>query len=293
MHLTLSGYSTALFSTWYFVEELGLLLDCGDGLMSNLLQKSRKINHVFISHADRDHLAGLLQFNQLNARDGFPFIHYPKDSGSFAALADFSRNFDPHVKGTIWTPIADKQKIWIRKDIYVQAIRNHHVPCADDVQKSLGFRVVQVKSKLKAHLLSRAPEQIRNAIAANDPADVYDTVETILLAYSGDSPCENFEYWNGAKTLIHEATFLGREEDAAIKTHGNRHSMLADVIRAASSIQLDHLVLGHFSSRYSDEEIDSAIQQNCQEYGLEIPVFRLLPGKAMNDILNGKPVNYA
>ena len=58
MKLTISGYSTALFSTWYFVEELGLLFDAGDGIITQLLQKSRKIKYVFISHGDRDHLTG-------------------------------------------------------------------------------------------------------------------------------------------------------------------------------------------------------------------------------------------
>ncbi len=100
MQLTITGYSTALFSTWYFVEEWGILFDAGDGLISALLQKSRKIDHVFISHADRDHLTGLLQFNQLNARPGYPIIHYPKDSGSFPVLGEFSRKFDPQVART-------------------------------------------------------------------------------------------------------------------------------------------------------------------------------------------------
>lgn len=102
MHLNISGYSTALFSTWYFIEELGLLLDAGDGLTATLLQKARKVEHVFISHADRDHLTGLLQFNQLNAREGFPKIYYPFHCGSFPALEEFTKRFDPHVKGTVW-----------------------------------------------------------------------------------------------------------------------------------------------------------------------------------------------
>ena len=88
--LTITGYSTALFSTWYFVSEFGILFDCGDGASSGLLQKSRKVKHVFISHADRDHLAGLLQFNQLNARPELK-IYFPKDSGSFPALGRIQR----------------------------------------------------------------------------------------------------------------------------------------------------------------------------------------------------------
>ncbi len=95
----ITGYSTALFSTWYFWEDAGVLFDCGDGVASGLLQKARKIKHVFISHADRDHLAGLLQFNQLNARPGLK-IYFPKDCGSFPALAEFSKHFDPHTEGS-------------------------------------------------------------------------------------------------------------------------------------------------------------------------------------------------
>ncbi|HVU94591.1 MAG TPA: hypothetical protein VHE34_05170 [Puia sp.] len=94
MQLTITGYSTALFSTWYFVEEWGVLFDAGDGLIPALLQKSRKTDHAFISHADRDHLTGLIQFNQLNARPGFPVMYYPKDAKFFPVLEAFSRQFD-------------------------------------------------------------------------------------------------------------------------------------------------------------------------------------------------------
>lgn len=60
--MKISGYSTALYSTFFFLEELGILFDCGDGAAAMLLGKSRKVKHIFISHADRDHLGGLLQF---------------------------------------------------------------------------------------------------------------------------------------------------------------------------------------------------------------------------------------
>jgi ribonuclease BN (tRNA processing enzyme) len=81
--MNLTGYSTALFSTWYLIEEFGVLFDAGDGVVAHLLQKAMKAKYVFISHADRDHLTGLSQFVQLNSRDGFPKIYYPKDCGSF------------------------------------------------------------------------------------------------------------------------------------------------------------------------------------------------------------------
>jgi ribonuclease Z len=290
MNLTISGYSTALFSTWYFIEELGLLFDCGDGLTSSLLQKSRKIENVFISHADRDHLTGLLQFNQLNARQGLPIIHYPKDCGSFNALKNFSEKFDPHVENTIWKPIMDRDKIWIKKDIYVEAIKNSHVETHEGLYKSLGYKVVSVKSKLKPEYVLLPANQIKETIETLGKEATHVSIETILLSYSGDTPCENFEHWNNSKTLIHEATFLGGEEDKNIQTHGNKHSNLEDVIKSVSEINIDRLILGHFSSRYSNEQIDSRIIFLCEKYDIQIPVYRVLPGQVTINIFSDKPL---
>lgn len=290
MNLTISGYSTALFSTWYFIEELGLLFDCGDGLTSALLQKSRKIEHVFISHADRDHLTGLLQFNQLNARNNAPVVHYPKDSGSFPALRDFSVKFDPHVRGTVWKPIQDQDRTWIRKDIYVEAIRNNHVACDASLCKSLGYKVVQVKSKLKEEYVSLSGQEIREAIERLGKAATHTDIETVLLSYSGDTPCENFEHWNNSNILIHEATFMGGEEDKQIQAHGNSHSNLEDVIRSVAETNIGCLILGHFSSRYSDEQINRRIAELCKHYHIRIPVYRILPGMVVKNILDGEKI---
>jgi ribonuclease Z len=291
MNFTISGYSTALFSTWYFIEELGLLFDCGDGITAALLQKSRKIDTVFISHADRDHLTGLLQFNQLNARNGLPVIHYPKDCGSFAALQQFAVKFDPHVQGTIWKPIQANEKYWIRKDMYVEAIKNTHVSCSDALCKSLGYKVIQVVQKLKPDYLGLPPVEIKKAIDTLGKDATYSNKETILLSYSGDTPCENFEHWNNSKLLIHEATFLGGAEDKNIQAHGNRHSTLDQVIQAVSEINIECLILGHFSSRYPAELIDSRIKEACRKYKITIPVYRILPGQTNVNILAGNPVN--
>ena len=115
MKYKISAYSTALFSTWINVEELNLLIDAGDGLAAGLLQKSGKIKNVFITHPDRDHLGGLPQFLQLNSRNGLPKVYYPKDSGSFPALNNFLKKFDPHASLNTWTGIADKSRVEIKK----------------------------------------------------------------------------------------------------------------------------------------------------------------------------------
>lgn len=289
--MTLSGYSTALFSTWYFVEELDLLFDAGDGVISALLNKSRKVNHVLVSHADRDHLTGLLQFNQLNARPGFPVIYYPKDCGSFPALEDFSKRFDPHVSGTVWRAITEHEEIRIKDDIVVQPVRNGHVVTEPHKSKSLSYKVYQTKQKLKPELAALPADEIRRIVMERGKAETTMEVRTNIISYSGDTPVEDHERFNHSQVLIHEATFLGGPEDARIQTHGNKHSQLEEVMEMVSTLQIGRLVLGHFSSRYSAAQIDERILRLCDKYGIQTPVHRVLPGVIVHNVLGQKPIN--
>ncbi len=291
MKLTITGYSTAMFATWYFVEELGLLFDAGDGLTASLLGKARKVDHVFISHADRDHLTGLLQFNQLNARKDFPKIFFPKHCGSFPKLEEFSKKFDPHVTGTIWNPIQDNDLIRIKDDFYVQPIRNSHVPAEPEISKSFGYQVYQVKQKLKPEYATLGPDQIKQLVQEIGREKMTEQIRTNVLTYSGDTPVDDYEKWNNTKILIHEATFLENDEPNNLNTHKHKHSYLEEVLKMVSGLSIETLILGHFSSRYSQEEIDARIKLLCKKLNLKIPVYRLLPGQVHRDILNETPLN--
>lgn len=291
MNLTITGYSTALFSTWYFIEELGLLFDAGDGVMASLLQKSRKIENVFISHADRDHLTGLLQFNQLNARAGFPRLFFPANARSFFALEAFTKTFDSQVKQTIWSGINENEHIQISKDMFVQSIKNNHVKTEPNEVKSLGYQVYQLKNKLKPEYLTLSQAEIIELTKRIGRENMTYEVRTNVLAYSGDTPVENAEKWNHTQILIHEATFLRRDEFAKLDTKRNKHSSLEDVLKMVSELTVETLILGHFSSRYSGELIDETIKFFCKEFKLTIPVYRLLPGQIHRNILATEPIN--
>jgi ribonuclease Z len=291
MQLTITGYSTALFSTWYFIEEWGICFDAGDGLISALLQKSRKIDHVFISHADRDHLTGLLQFNQLNARPGYPIIHYPVDAGSFPALEQFSKQFDTQVARTVWLPAREGDEISIAKDLLVRPMRNGHVPAEPHIIKSLGYQVIQTRKKVRPEFAHLSGDQLRQ-LAEKEGRDSFSMeVREPLLGYSGDTPVEDGAKWDGTRVLIHEATFLGHGEGVKERNYGNKHSTLDEVMEMVASIRVGSLILGHFSSRYSPEEIDSAIRDRCYKYAINFPVYRVLPGETVFDILGGEPLN--
>ena len=169
--LNISGYSTALFSTWFFIEELGILFDAGDGVSAGLLQRSRKVKHIFISHADRDHLGGLFQFHQLNAREGYPIIYYPESSGSFTAIKNFTQKFDPHVQGAVWKAIKANEEIPIKGNIVLQSIRNSHIEVPLDQTKSLSFKIVEKKPKLKEAFKHLTGDQICLLYTSPSPRD--------------------------------------------------------------------------------------------------------------------------
>jgi ribonuclease Z len=288
--MTLHGCSTALFATWWSVEEHGLLFDCGDGLTAALLQRARKVKHVFISHADRDHLTGLLQFVQLNARDGYPVIHYPRDCGSFRALADFSTRFDPHVTGAKWEPVEEGVPVRIG-DLLVEPVRNGHVAANPDQVKSLSYRVWSVRRKLKTEFTHLSGNELRDISQTHGKDHLTDELRTSVLDYSGDTPVEDPERFKGSNLLIHEATFLQGDADTAVEARGNKHSTLEEVMGMAAASPPGALVLGHFSARYSAEVIDRRIKDLCEKFAIGFPVHRVLPGLARFDILSAAPVN--
>ncbi len=289
MDLKISGYSTALFSTWFFIEELSLLFDAGDGIMANLLQKSRKIKHVFISHADRDHITGLLQFNQLNANEGRPNYYYPKDSGSFLALKNFMDKFDPHVSSGTWIPLNGHSEIEIKNQIFVEAFINDHIKVQDKQCKSLSYVVHHRKSKLKEAFKDLSNDEIKKIALDKGKSFISEEHSKKILAYSGDCPIGNQEKWDGTQILIHEATFLNM--DNIVENNAHKHSLLEDVIKMAAEIKIETLVLSHFSVRYKKEEIDAAIRKYCKAYKLKIPVHRILPGQFAKNILTASPIN--
>jgi ribonuclease Z len=281
MHLTINCFSTALFSTFYLIDELGLLFDAGDGVSALLGHKSRKARYVFLSHADRDHISGLLQLVQLNGCADAPQVFYPSGSGSFPPLEEFSKAFDPLVQRPTWTPLNAGDEVSVGKDIIVRTIRNDHVPAHPDVTKSLSFCVERLKRKLRPEWSGLSGKDIAALRSERPDNEITQEVRENLLAYSGDTPVADPGRWAGVSTLIHEATFLGDDHDDGDdpRNRRNKHSRLEDVLAMAKQAAPARLVLGHFSSRYSAEQIVAAVERASRALDLRIPVKLVLPGQ--------------
>lgn len=293
--LTITGYSTALFATWYFVDDLALLLDCGDGACAGLLQKSHKVRTIAISHADRDHLNGLPQFLQLNARErGLPAVLYPRDCQSFPTLRDFLHQFDrrdpePNASNR-WVPVVPGKRCKLGKaKAWVEAVENRHIETEPGQVKSVSYRVARDHHRLKGDYVGLEPGEIAELRSRLGDDAVMDRDIETLLAYSADMPIEGVEFWGNPKILIHEATFL-KAEDAVTHRQELRHSALDQVIAMARNLPLEALIVGHFSTRYAEREICDAVIRECSRHRPGFPVHAVLPGRIHRDILGSRPL---
>lgn len=261
--------STALISTWLFLEEFAVCFDAGDGLCAGLGLKSRKIKHLFVSHADRDHLAGLLQFNALNGTSA-PTIYYPRDCGSFPALRDFCAVFDAHTGQAFWRAIGEGEEAEVGANLFVRAIRSNHVQ-VEGKQKSLSFLLFKRLKKLRREFFGRDVASLKQTLP--DEA-LFDYREQKLFGYSGDG-APQLGLWPGVEVIAHESTFLSSEDAESARS---RHSGLPETLSMMAQLQPSAAILYHFSPRYSVAEIEAAVVSMREQLEFKFPVHLILPG---------------
>lgn len=231
-----------------------------------------------------------MQLNQLNARPGIPKIYYPKDSGSFPALRDFCQRFDPQRQGSEWYPVSMDDEIISGKEWLVKPLNNGHIVSAGLLTKSLSYILYRVKHKLRAQYSGMDGKEIAALRKELGDDAVMEEVREPVLAYSGDTPVANDNRFEGVRVLIHEATFLEKAELEGADPRYNVHSTLEEVMEMAAIVNPEALVLGHFSSRYSEEEILEAVRKRIAQHRIRFAVHVLLPGKITTDILRQQPV---
>ena len=281
--LTITGYSTALFSTWIFLEEMRLLFDAGDGVMSGLMHKSGKIRHVAMSHADRDHVYGLMQVNHHCAHRGLEALFYPAEAGFFKGMRDACYRFDREtVDAYPWIAAMPGDEFDLTPDLALRVVESSHIPTPG---KSVGYVVLRRFRKLKQEVIGLAQEEFER-IGREKGSDYLTEPRTEpLIGFSGDTGVMHSNQWRGCKVLIHEATFIG-EEEMELEREGYQHSLLHDVMEMAQQAEIQHLLLIHFSSRYKMPEIEAAIREHATKLNLTMSISVLPPGRIIHNALD-------
>jgi ribonuclease Z len=287
---TLSGYSTARYATWFHVAEAGLLMDAGDGLVAGLMSSGGTVKTIAVSHADRDHLSGLLHFVQLFGKPGTPQILYPESSGSFPALSDFSKAFDPQQPGSpTWTPMKAGMEFPLEGGLILKTLSNRHVPAEPGQTKSLSFVLLRRTRKLKAEYQGLPGHELAELKKLHGADFISDPLDHEELLYTADTPVEPASHWGKPKVMIHECTFLDKAT-AETKHQIARHAYLDAVLDVAAEVSPATLVLSHFSTRYTAEQIEQGIVKGATKRRLPFPIHAVLPGLVCRDLLRARPV---
>jgi ribonuclease Z len=258
--------------------------------MSTLQHSSRKIRNIAISHADRDHIFGLLQLNHHNARHNLESVLYPSDARSVDRLREFAWRFDRETADSYeWIKVHAGESYALSNELALRPIRNSHLSRMPGENRSVGYVVMRRFRKLKAEFQGLAQEELRRIGTERGSDFLSEAQEEPLLAYSGDTGILPPETWLGAKTLIHEATFL-RDGEVEEGWPGHEHSTLEQTLAMARDAAPERLILHHISSRYRMGEVVAEVQRFASELKIDFPIWAIPPGETVEDLLNRRPV---
>lgn len=288
-------FSTPLVSTWALDETHRILFDAGDGVSALLEGKIHKAHIVALSHAHRDHIAGLPQLLNLRggmaAASGEPLrVLFPEGSLSVLAFGRFLAQFDSMTAGRVeWLACRPGDRLELEDGHFLRAYATRHVPASDDSRaRSLGYQIGRVVERLRPELRGLPQSELDRLRAAGGRAAITAPEEEILFAVSGDTTTLPPETLHGTRFLLHECTFL--DEDALFcadaRERGHEHACLSDVLDMAQAAEVEHLALYHVSKRYTDDEILRAVRAGCARRDFKAKVSVTLPGRVYANLFS-------
>lgn len=247
-----------------------LLIDCGEGTLSSLLNLKinfNKINHIFISHLHGDHyygIMGLISSMQLYGRKKSLNVYAPPLLEDIIHLnlkaSDTTLNFDI----TFHTYETETNQILLDHKYFTVASfpLEHRVVCYGFVikEKPKPYRIRKemlhegIKLQYIGKFLKGEDIQDEQGNIIYKKADyTLPPKKSRAYVYCSDTRFNTkvARHFAGADVLYHEATFLEDLQDRAIKTF---HSTAKEAAMVAREANVERLYLGHYSSRYKDLE---------------------------------------
>ena len=253
------------------VHEQFYLVDAGEGVQRQMFRQGinpLKIKAVFISHLHGDHVMGLFPLlstmGLYGRRTALP-IYAP---APFGEILDYHlRYFDsqlPYTPQWVQVDTTRNLKIFDSKSLEVWSVPlRHRVPTAGYL-----FREKQPPLNVRKEKIDEYGLSIAQITAAKRGEDVlsddgsvvpngeltYRPYKARSYAYLSDtswSP-KAAGLCSGVDLMYHEATYADDERKSA-RERG--HSTAKEAARAAAKAGAVRLVIGHYSSRYRDEQV--------------------------------------
>ena len=273
--VTILGSNSALPTTKRYptaqvlnVSERFFLIDCGEGTQLQLRHnhiKFSKINNIFISHLHGDHLFGLIGFIStlgLLGRKNDLHIYANKDLELILTPQTdyFCRDIPFSI---VYHHLNDNNAETIYEDMKVEVLSfplKHRIPTCGFL-----FREKPKEPNIRKDAIKKYNLSIADIVRIKKEDDYYgnegEIIDSTKLLLPSPVPrsyafCSDTKYYpkiipviQGVDLLYHEATFADEHEKLAKKT---THSTARQAAIIARDAGVKKLILGHFSSRYTD-----------------------------------------
>ena len=248
-----------------------LLIDCGEGTQMQL-RRSRirftKLSAVFITHLHGDHcfgLIGMISTFGLLGRTAKLDVYAPKELELMLQeqMRMFCHNFDYEVAFHA-VDTCKQQVVYEDRSLTVESIPlEHRMPCCGYLFKEKATLPHIRRDMIDFYQIPVS--QINNIKAGSDWITAEgETVPNSKLVEAADQPrsyayCSDTRYIptlheriRGVTALYHESTY---GEDNLLMAEKYYHSTARQAALVARDAGAGKLLLGHYSSRYEDENV--------------------------------------
>jgi len=260
------GYSRALYSNWFWHKGTQLLVDAGEGLHLALRSGVWQPNVVAITHGHSDHVLGLAGFAAARrfgkGATTKPWtVLYPARSSGVEAIRVAIDSLWRGVAFPIdWRPLEPGASHQVSQLLVIEAFAVQHLPG----EPTLGYRVLESRSRRKAEYSGVPEQEIERMARAHGRKYVMELHQHVLFVHSGDAMPIDPGLARKADLLVHDATFLGREE-----RREPIHATTEEVFALARDADVRSLVLNHLSVRYDREMAIPRIREQLVASGFK------------------------
>ncbi|GAA4470515.1 MBL fold metallo-hydrolase [Novipirellula rosea] len=251
--LTIEGYSRAAVQTYWRVNELKVLFDCGGQPWDFMGTPT-----MFISHTHLDHIAALPAYvSRRRMMKMDPPVIYLPDSAVDATwdMLQLFRRLDRGAMPCELIGLLPGDETSISREYIVTSLPTRHTI------DSLGFVIHQRRHKLKPEFQGLEGDKIRDLKLAG--TEITEETRVPVFAYTGDtSPpgLDNNPVFYEAKALVSELTFVAPEHRKE-KIHKHGHMHIDDYRQRADRFQNELIIASHLSTRYNDAQVKRLAQK--------------------------------
>lgn len=245
------------------------LVDCGEGTQMQLRRykiKFQRINHIFISHLHGDHYLGLIGFISslhLLGKKTELHIYGPEELKELVELnLRISQTYLEYPLHFHISTSKDKKLLFEDKTLEIYSFPlKHRIPCSGYL-----FKEKPKPRKVRKEIIEEynlQPSQIIS-LKKNETLDIGNKkLSPEIACFPKERErsfafCSDTMYWeslipniSGTTLLYHESTFLESEKARAKQTF---HSTAKQAASIALQAQVDKLMIGHYSSRYTNDD---------------------------------------